>query len=64
MTLKKCLNWVKYSGVWAGIVVNPYHWEPDIKFHTETENEVWGLFYLEVNLGIVWIRIVIDDGRW
>lgn len=64
MISKNFLNWFKYSGVWAGIVANPYHWEPDIKFHTETENEVWGLFYLEVNLGIVWIRIVIDDGRW
>lgn len=66
MTLKKWLNWFKFSGVWAGIVLNPYHWQPDFKFIIQDEDEVdaWGLFFLEINLGLVWIRIIIDDGRW
>ena len=65
MTLKNFLNWVKYSGIWVGFVLNPYHWEPDlvIKRDDMDSGEQWGLFF-ELNLGIVWIRIVIDDGRW
>jgi hypothetical protein len=64
MTLKNFLNWFKFSGVWGGVVVNPYHWEPDFKFYTKTDDEQWGLFFLELNLGIAWIRIIVDDGRW
>lgn len=62
--LKILTNWVKYSGVWIGFVLNPYHWEPDVKFYTKTDNEMYGLCFLEINLGLIWIRIIIDDGRW
>ena len=68
MTLKTCLNWLKYSGVWIGFVLNPYQWEPDIKFTGRNEydegSNAWGLMFFELNLGLIWIRIVIDDGRW
>lgn len=66
--LKILTNWVKYSGVWIGFVLNPYHWEPDVKFKTRnselTDGDIWGIMFLEINLGFVWLRIVIDDGRW
>ena len=64
MLLKTCLNWLRYSGVWVGFVINPYHWEPDFKILRNSEYENWGVVFIELNLGLVWIRIIIDDGRW
>lgn len=68
MILKNLLNWFKYSGVWVGFVFNPYHWEPDLKLKTRnsllTDHDVWGIIFLEINLGFVWLRVIIDDGRW
>lgn len=56
------MKWLKYSGVWFGFVVNPYHWRfewdakpitPDVQLETA------------LYLGPVWIRVVIDDGeKW
>ena len=67
--LKKCLKWLEFSGVWVGVVLNPYHWEPDLKIRTNNDmpdsgGNDWGVLFLELNLGFVWIRIIIDDGRW
>jgi hypothetical protein len=62
MTLKNFLKWFEYSGVWVGFVLNPFHWEPDIKVITDKTE--FGLVYFELNLGLVWMRLVIDDGRW
>ena len=62
MTLKNFLKWFEYSGVWVGFVLNPFHWEPDIKVITDKAE--FGLVYFELNLGLVWLRVVIDDGRW
>ena len=69
MQLKNFLNWFKYSGVWVGFVLNPYQWEPDFKLRTNNDmpdsgGNVWGIMFLELNLGLIWIRIIIDDGRW
>lgn len=62
MKLKNYLNWFRFSGVWGGVVLNPYHWEPEIKVLTDRAE--YGIIFFELNLGIAWIRIVIDDGRW
>jgi hypothetical protein len=57
-------KYIKYSGVWIGIVVNPFHWQFGWKKN-------YGLFEINDNLfdnslhfGFIWIRIIIDDGRW
>lgn len=60
MTLKTSLNWLKHSGVWIGFVLNPYHSQPD--FYVKVNDKTYGKFFLELNLGLVWIRIAIDDG--
>jgi len=49
-------NYLKYSGIWAGFVLNPYHWE----FKIKAENDV--IFSLAIYFGPVWIRVVIDGG--
>ena len=57
------MNWLKYSGIWIGIVINPFHWK--LKWETQpsvlgTENVFENCLYC----GPFWIRIIIDDGRW
>lgn len=61
MTLK---NLVKYSGIWAGFVLNPYHWQFKIKTGSDGILEDDVIFGLSVYFGPVWIRVVLDDGSW
>lgn len=59
--LKTFLKVLEYSGAWIGIVINPAHWTFGVKINPEDDP---GIFYFEINLGLVWLRIVIDDGSW
>jgi hypothetical protein len=59
--LKNYLKYLKHSGVWMGLVFNPYHWE----FVNCTDGigelaaKVCSRF---ISIGPIWIRVVIDDG--
>lgn len=58
------LNYIKYSGIWIGIVVNPFHWK--LKYDRTNPTEAWTAHIFEncVYFGPIWIRVIIDDGRW
>ena len=63
--MKKFFEYVRYSGIWIGLVINPFHWQP--KFETSDAlfndmNPNGHLLYL--SLGPIWIRIVIDDATY
>lgn len=60
MKLKSLL---KHSGIWFGVVVNPYHWEFCNRQDGigELTAKVFSRF---VSIGPIWIRIVIDDGSY
>jgi hypothetical protein len=60
MKLKNCL---KYSGLWAGFVLNPYHWDFKLRINPPHEIDTF-LFHFELYLGLVWLRVVVDDGSW
>ena len=56
-------NWIRYSGVWVGFVLNPFHWS----FKWERESKEWpndNVFENCLHLGPIWVRVIIDDGRW
>jgi hypothetical protein len=57
-------NWLKYSGLWAGIVFNPYHWQFKINNGNEGLLEDEPACGFAIYLGPVWIRGVIDNGSW
>lgn len=61
MQLKNCL---KYSGLWAGFVLNPYHWQFKITRGSEGILDDDVIFGLGIYFGPVWIRVAIDDGSW
>lgn len=62
--MKTVVNYLKYSGLWAGFVLNPYHWRWGFVDETNIFNEPGKLFDSSFHLGFVWIRIIIDNGDW
>lgn len=61
--MQKLIDWIKYSGVWVGIVFNPFHWRLGwIRESKEWPND--NVFENCLYLGPIWIRVILDDGRW
>jgi hypothetical protein len=56
-------NYLKYSGLWAGFVLNPYHWNFKLEVNPQHNIDTY-IFHFELYLGLVWLRVVIDDGSW
>lgn len=63
-TVKLFYEYLKYSGIWVGFVFNPYHWQ--FKYQTKSYEvpNYDNLFDNCVYFGPIWIRVVIDDGKW
>ena len=57
------MKWLKHSGIWIGIVINPFHWKPGFSFIGPSDMDP-ALSGFYISLGPVWIRAVIDDGSW
>ncbi len=57
----KVYAWLKYSGLWAGVAINPFHWRFEWVRNTDHNDLV---FENVVYFGPMWIRVIIDDGRW
>jgi hypothetical protein len=57
-------NWLRFSGIWVGFVFNPFHWR--FRYETKGNNDGWAdpVFENCLYLGPIWIRVIIDDGRW
>jgi len=61
--MKKLINYLKYSGIWIGFIVNPYHW----RFGWVRGTKEWPDEYMFENcvyIGPLYIRVIIDDGSW
>lgn len=61
--LKNLINYLKYSGVWMGIILNPFHWSFQLQLlkPTDMDPQQHGLY---ANFGPFWIRMVIDNGTY
>jgi hypothetical protein len=63
MTLKTLSNYIRYSGIWFGLAVNPFHWDFRFRFlHPDDLNPNMRGVYISV--GPIWTRLIIDDGTW
>ena len=61
--MKKIFSYLRYSGVWIGFVLNPLHWQIAwARGSTEWPNDY--LFENCLYIGPIYIRVIIDDGRW
>jgi len=60
--MKAALRYLKYSGLWIGLVVNPWHWRWGLRGSDRIVDD--RIFDNCLDLGPIWIRIIIDDGRW
>jgi hypothetical protein len=60
--LQLVYSYIRYSGIWIGIVFNPFHWQFGLKSNYDVLNN--NIFDNSLHLGPVWIRVIIDDGKW
>jgi len=59
------MKWLKYSGLWIGFVLNPFHWRFEwIRDRTKEFPSDCYVFENAIYFGPFWIRLIIDDGRW
>lgn len=58
----KVTDFLKYSGIWFGLVINPYHWRFSIEKPCDSLDQALDGFAIYV--GPVWMRVIIDDGSW
>jgi hypothetical protein len=61
--MKKIFSYLRYSGIWIGFVLNPLHWQ----IAWARGSKEWPNDYLFENclyIGPIYIRVIIDDGRW
>jgi hypothetical protein len=57
------MKWLKYSGIFITIVVNPCHWRLG---YASGRDDIMGpnSWFLKISLLAVGINVVIDDGSW
>lgn len=61
--LKILSKYIRYSGVWLGCIINPFHWSVTFDFlHPDELNPNMRGFY--ACFGPFWIRVILDDGSW
>jgi hypothetical protein len=56
------MKFLKYSGIWFGLVINPYHWR--FAINQPEDALLQPLDGIEIFCGPVWMRVIIDDGSW
>lgn len=56
-------KWLRYSGIWVTLVLNPFHWQ--LRAETFNKDELNPkMLGLVINTGPVVARIIIDDGSY
>lgn len=61
--INKIYNWIRYSGVWVTLIVNPLHW----RFNWEVikpDDLNPSMYQLDFQLFFLRVLIVFDDGSW
>jgi hypothetical protein len=56
------MKWLRYSGVWITLIVNPFHW--DFRWEVIKEEDLGRIDTIELQLFFINIRVIIDDGKW
>jgi len=61
--MKNIFNYLKYSGIWIGLILNPFHW----RLQWARGSKEWpdeNMFENCLYIGPLYIRVIIDDGSW
>lgn len=55
------MNWLRYSGIWLTLVLNPLHWQ----WQWLTKHETWpDTTEYSIQFLFLSIRVVLDNGNW
>jgi hypothetical protein len=57
------MKWLKYSGVWFTLALNPYHWRINFEVHGPDDMDP-AMHVICATVGPLTVRIVIDDGSY
>jgi len=57
------MNWLKYSGVWVTLALNPYHWTINFKKRGPDDMDPAQHLFI-ATVGPITVRIIIDDGSY
>lgn len=57
------MKWLKYSGVWVSLALNPYHWRISFGYNRPNDMDP-AMHALHATVGPLTVRIVIDDGSY
>lgn len=55
------MNWLRYSGIWLTLVLNPFHWQ--LRWF-ERDEQLPGTTEYSSQFLMLSIRIVVDNGDW
>jgi hypothetical protein len=56
------MKWLRYSGVWITLIVNPFHW--DFRGEIIKDEDLGRIDTLELQFLCINIRVILDDGKW
>ena len=59
------MDWIKYSGIWITLIVNPLHWH--IAYCINPNKAEWpapSRREISLQLLMLSVRVVIDNGDW
>ncbi len=58
------MRYLKYSGIWVTLVLNPFHWQ--FACYQNKDNEFPGpnRFSGTLQVAFLTVRLVIDNGDW
>jgi hypothetical protein len=63
--MENIFNWVRYSGIWVTLILNPFHWR--VAFNKNPYDTEWPApdrTEIQVQIFMLSIRLVTDTGRW
>jgi hypothetical protein len=58
------MDWLRYSGMWITLVVNPLHWRFSFSFKSDDVYLSPNLKEISTQLAFLSLRLVIDNGDW
>jgi hypothetical protein len=57
------IKWLKYSGIWVTLALNPFHWTINYEVHGPDDMDP-AMKLIIVTIGPITVRIVLDDGSY
>jgi hypothetical protein len=58
------MDWLRYSGIWISLVVNPFHWRFSFDNKPDTLLSAPNMRQCQIQIAFIAVRLVVDNGDW